>query len=73
MRVRLTQDQSAAMLKALIAQFENIGAVKLAAVLKEALTNPRDTFNVADILREELLKAEDARREAQGPVRKRKE
>lgn len=72
MRVRLTQEQSAAMLKALIHQFEQIGAKELAEALQDALKNPRDTFNAADIIREEVLKAEDARREAQGPVRSRK-
>lgn len=73
MRVRLTQEQSTALLQRLIVQAMTIGAVKLAAALEEALKNPRDTFNCADIIREEVLKAEDARREAQGPVRKPKE
>lgn len=71
-RIRLTQEQSAALLKRLILQSKTIGAEKLADVLEEALKNSRDTFYAADIIREEVLKAEEARRVEQGPTRTRK-
>ncbi len=72
-RVRLTSEQSAGLLQAVAIALEDIGHDGIAKHLRAAAEKPRDAFHVADIIREQVLAAEDARREAQGPVRKRKE
>lgn len=71
-RARLNIKQSLALLGAIAIELEQIGQSAAAGVLKSIQDADRDTFNVADIIREQVLAAEEARREAQGPQRKAK-